>query len=71
MRDFQHYNAESFDEASKILKEGEKSAAISGGTDLVNVLKEEILEEAPDEVVNLKTIEGADYIRAGKRLPLK
>ena len=66
MRDFQHYNAESFAEASKILKKGERSAVISGGTDLVNVLKEEILEEAPDKVVNLKTIEGADYIRAGK-----
>jgi NADPH-dependent glutamate synthase beta subunit-like oxidoreductase/CO/xanthine dehydrogenase FAD-binding subunit len=66
MRDFQHYHADSFAEASKILKKGERSVALSGGTDLVNVLKEEILEEAPDKVVNLKTIEGAEYIRAGK-----
>ena len=66
MRDFQHYNAESFDEASKILKGSGKSAAISGGTDLVSVLKEEILEEAPDTLVNLKTIDGADYINAEK-----
>jgi NADPH-dependent glutamate synthase beta subunit-like oxidoreductase/CO/xanthine dehydrogenase FAD-binding subunit len=64
MRDFQHYNAESFDEASKKLKEKEKSVVISGGTDLVNVLKEEILEEAPDNVINLKNIKGADYIKA-------
>jgi len=63
MRDFQHYNSSSFDEASKILKESEKSIAISGGSDLVSILKEEILSEAPDIVVNLKTIEGADYIR--------
>jgi hypothetical protein len=66
MRDFQHVNAESFAEASKILKAGKTSVAISGGTDLINVLKEEILEAAPQQVVNLKTIEGAEYIRAGK-----
>jgi NADPH-dependent glutamate synthase beta subunit-like oxidoreductase/CO/xanthine dehydrogenase FAD-binding subunit len=66
MRDFQHHNAESFDEASKIVKESGKPAAISGGTDLVGVLKEEILEEAPDTLVNLKTIDGADYINAEK-----
>ncbi len=66
MRDFQHVNAGSFAEATKLLKEKEKSAAISGGTDLVNVLKEEILAAAPEQVVNLKTIAGADSIRAGK-----
>lgn len=31
---------------------------------MLNVLKEEILQEGPEHVVNLKTIEGADYIVA-------
>ena len=64
MRTFEHFNPENFDEASKILKEGGKSVAISGGTDLIGVLKAELLEEAPDAVVNLKTIKGASYIDA-------
>jgi NADPH-dependent glutamate synthase beta subunit-like oxidoreductase/CO/xanthine dehydrogenase FAD-binding subunit len=64
MRYFKHFNSESFEEACQILKKEGKSAAISGGTDLIGVLKEEFLEEAPDAVVNLKTIKGAVYIDA-------
>ncbi len=62
MKDFQHVNSDSFTTASKIIRENQKAVAVSGGTDLINVLKEEILEEAPDTVVNLKTITGAQYI---------
>ena len=64
MRIFEHFSAENFDEACKRLKEGGKSVAISGGTDLIGVLKAELLEEAPETVVNLKTIQGASYIEA-------
>jgi NADPH-dependent glutamate synthase beta subunit-like oxidoreductase/CO/xanthine dehydrogenase FAD-binding subunit len=63
MRDFEYKSPESFNEASKLLKEA-KTTAISGGTDLVTVLRDELLVEGPDTVVNLKTISGAEYITA-------
>ena len=64
MRNFKHFNSESFEEACQILCKEGKSVAISGGTDLIGVLKQELLEEGPDVVVNLKTIRGACYIEA-------
>ncbi|MGD9212181.1 MAG: FAD binding domain-containing protein, partial [Desulfobacteraceae bacterium] len=63
MREFQYKNINSFDEASKILLK-KKSIAISGGTDLITVLKDEIFEDAFESVVNLKTIDSAAYITA-------
>jgi CO/xanthine dehydrogenase FAD-binding subunit len=62
MRYFDHFDAENFENASQLLKENGKAVAISGGTDIIDVLKEELLEDAPDAVVNLKTIKGSAYI---------
>ena len=63
MRPFKHVNAKSVDEASAILAQGQ--AAISGGnTDLLGVLKDNIIPAMyPKTVVNIKTIDGLDYIK--------
>jgi xanthine dehydrogenase YagS FAD-binding subunit len=59
---FAHVNAKSIEEASSLLRAG-KAAVISGGTDLLGTMRFEILPNYPDVVVNLKTIQGLDYIK--------
>ena len=63
MQEFKHVNAKSFDEAIEELK-GSKEAnqAIAGGTDLMTELRTRIQPVYPDKIVNLKSIEGAEYI---------
>jgi len=64
MRRFNHFDAESLDEAVKLLNESEgPSYVIAGGSDLVGCLKDNLWIEAPERVVNLKTIPGLDEIR--------
>ena len=65
MQEFKHVNAKSFEEASKELAEGSKlsTVAIAGGTDLMTELRTRIQPVYPDKVVNLKSIEGAEYIK--------
>ncbi len=64
MRRFKHINALSAEEATSILKEyGEKAKVIAGGTDLVGQMKDNILPEHPEVIVNIKTISDLDYIR--------
>jgi hypothetical protein len=64
MKRFKHINTGSVEEASSILKEyGRKARVIAGGTDLLGQMKDEILPEYPEVVVNIKTISGLDYIR--------
>lgn len=62
MRQFEHIDAESLKEASELLKE-EHTAAIAGGTDLLGALKDKIMPDYPEKVVNLKTIDGLSGIR--------
>jgi NADPH-dependent glutamate synthase beta subunit-like oxidoreductase/CO/xanthine dehydrogenase FAD-binding subunit len=63
MKYFEHVNAASFEEASALLKESSgKALALSGGTDLLGVCKDQILPEYPEKLVNLKTIPGYDKI---------
>ena len=62
MKKFKHTNVSSFEEASKLLASGKDNHVIAGGTDLMGVLKTDILKETPDTVINLKTIPHADYI---------
>jgi CO/xanthine dehydrogenase FAD-binding subunit len=38
---------------------------MAGGTDLLGVLKDRILPEYPDALINLKTIPGMDFINKG------
>jgi xanthine dehydrogenase YagS FAD-binding subunit len=64
MKYFNHANARSVDEAISQLKDYKgKAVLIAGGTDLLGVLKTEILPDYPDSLINLKTIPSLDYIR--------
>jgi NADPH-dependent glutamate synthase beta subunit-like oxidoreductase/CO/xanthine dehydrogenase FAD-binding subunit len=64
MRRFKHINALSAEEATSVLKEyGDKARVIAGGTDLVGQMKDNILPEYPEVIVNIKTISDLDYIR--------
>ena len=61
MRAFNHLNASSLEEASAALKQP-GAVAMAGGGDLLGALKDDIFEEYPRLVVNLKTIPGLDRI---------
>jgi len=63
MKSFEHVNAGSLDEAIAQLKNYEGNAnLIAGGTDLLGILKGEILPKYPEAVINIKTIPGLDGI---------
>ncbi len=67
MKEFAHLTARSLDEAVAILKKQKGKAKLSaGGTDLLGLLKDQILPEYPEAVVNIKNIKGLDYIRLDK-----
>jgi len=60
---FTHIDAKSVDEAALALAQG-KSMLLAGGTDVLGTLKEEILPDYPETIVNLKTITPSlDYIK--------
>jgi xanthine dehydrogenase YagS FAD-binding subunit len=68
MRRFEHHNARSIRGAVKLLNNYEgKAKVIAGGTDLLGALKDEVPAEYPDALINIKTIEGFDYIRNDKK----
>jgi xanthine dehydrogenase YagS FAD-binding subunit len=62
MRSFEHVNANTVDEAVSALGMGE-AKIIAGGTDILGLMKFEILPEFPDTLVNIKTIPDMDYIK--------
>lgn len=61
MKPFNHINATSVDEAVAALKD--HNMVIAGGTDLLGTLKDNILENYPKTVVNIKSIPGLEYIK--------
>lgn len=65
MKYFEHESAATFDEAVSLLKESPKGKTVvmAGGSDLIGVLKEQILENYPEKVVDLKTVRGGEYIK--------
>ena len=64
MKYFEHINVRSVDEAISQIREREgKAVFIAGGTDLLGVLKTEILPNYPEALVNIKTIPGLDDIK--------
>ena len=64
MRKFRHFNATTVEETVSFLRRYEKRASvIAGGTDLIGKMKDEILPANPEAIVNLKTIEGLDFIK--------
>lgn len=57
MKHFDRVNATSFEEASALLREaGGKADALAGGSDLLGIYKDDLMEEYPEKVINLKTI---------------
>ena len=65
MKSFKHFNAKSVREAVTLLKSHRgKARIIAGGTDLIGVLKDNILPSYPGAIVNIKTIPGLDRIAA-------
>jgi NADPH-dependent glutamate synthase beta subunit-like oxidoreductase/CO/xanthine dehydrogenase FAD-binding subunit len=64
MKRFKHTNTDSVEEAASILKDfGGRARVIAGGTDLLGQMKDDILPDYPEVIVNIKTISGLDYIR--------
>jgi xanthine dehydrogenase YagS FAD-binding subunit len=63
MKNFAHVNAKSLDEAVAALQRyGKRAAVIAGGTDLLGKMKDEILSDYPEALINIKTIPGLDLI---------
>jgi len=64
MKAFRHYHVKSVSAAVALLETyGGNAKIIAGGTDLLGVLKDNILPASPEVVVNLKEIRSLDYIR--------
>ncbi|HHU76484.1 MAG TPA: xanthine dehydrogenase family protein subunit M [Firmicutes bacterium] len=64
MRSFQHINVFTLEEAVSVLKDsGGKAQVIAGGTDIIGVLKEQILPDYPEILLNIKAIPDLDYIK--------
>ena len=61
MKNFVHINATSIDDAVfQLRKYGGRVAVIAGGSDLLGKLKDRILPEYPEAILNIKNIEGLD-----------
>jgi xanthine dehydrogenase YagS FAD-binding subunit len=62
MKAFNHKNAKTLAEAKSDLAGG-KAEIIAGGTDLMGLLKDNVLPTYPATLINIKTIPGLDYIK--------
>jgi xanthine dehydrogenase YagS FAD-binding subunit len=62
MKPFKHKDAKTIKEAIALQSKG-KTKLIAGGTDLLGILKDKILPEYPETVINIKTIPNLDYIK--------
>jgi xanthine dehydrogenase YagS FAD-binding subunit len=64
MRTFTHIDAHTIDEACELLDRYQGRAKLNaGGTDLLSILKGDVLPEYPEAIINTKTISGLDYIK--------
>lgn len=64
MKKFDHIRANSYDEASQIVREGKGTIdPIAGGTDLLGTYKDRLLTTYPKAVVSLKNIPGCEYVK--------
>jgi len=63
MKPFEHVHAGSIEEALSLLRQyGGKGLLMAGGTDLLGVLKDQILQDYPEVLINLKTIPNLETI---------
>ena len=68
MKAFKHFNATSVDEAISLMRTSKGNVnLIAGGTDLLGVLKDEILPDYPEALINIKTIPGLDGVEENKK----
>ena len=64
MRRFKHFDASSLDEAVSLLARFEgRAKVIAGGTDIVGTLKDNVLPEPYEALVNIKNIPGLEGVR--------
>jgi xanthine dehydrogenase YagS FAD-binding subunit len=64
MKTFNHIDVKTVKKACTLLKEYRgKANLIGGGTDLLGILKDRILLDYPEAIINIKTIPGLDTIR--------
>jgi xanthine dehydrogenase YagS FAD-binding subunit len=68
VKSFNHVDVKTVDEAITLLKEHKgKAKLIAGGTDLLGILKQRILPEYPETIINIKTIAELNYVRKDER----
>jgi len=68
MKPFTHYDAHTLREASKLLAKYDGKARVNaGGTDLLGIMRDKSIPQYPEALINLKTIEGLDYIQKGAK----
>jgi xanthine dehydrogenase YagS FAD-binding subunit len=64
MKKFAHFNAKTLEEAVSILERYRgKANVIAGGTDLLGKMKDRVLPNSPEALVNIKSIAGLDGIK--------
>lgn len=64
MKTFTHVNARSIEDACELIGRCEGKAVLNaGGTDLLTVLKGDILTDYPEAIINIKTVQDLDYVR--------
>lgn len=64
MRRFKHIDASTIDEAASVLaKYKGKAKVIAGGTDILGLMKDDVLPVYPEVLVNIKAIPSLEYIR--------
>lgn len=61
LKPFKHVSAKTVEEAAALLSVG-KAKLIAGGTDLLSVLKDQIHNDYPELIIDLKTIPNLNYI---------
>ena len=68
MKRFAHHTARSIGEATRLLRAYEGKARVNaGGTDLLGALRDKSVPVYPEAVINIKTIEGLDFIKNEKK----
>jgi xanthine dehydrogenase YagS FAD-binding subunit len=64
VKSFKHIHARTVEEACELLwKYNGKARLNAGGTDLLSILKGEILFNYPEAIINIKAIPGLDYVK--------
>ncbi|MBN1106321.1 MAG: FAD binding domain-containing protein, partial [Deltaproteobacteria bacterium] len=64
MKTFIHHNARSMREAARLLRVYNGNAKVNaGGSDLLSAMRDKSIPAYPEAVINIKTIEGLDYIK--------